>query len=81
MSTDNGKIWTSSGVSAGMSDPRNAKYEILINQLFMHIGQDMSVAFFEYLNGKELATWVRGIVEVSERAQDDDEFADFYGLV
>ena len=64
-----------------MSDPRNAKYEILINQLIMHIGQDMSVAFFEYLNGKELATWVRGIVEVSERAQDDDEFADFYGLV
>ncbi len=34
-----------------------------------------------HLVGEKIATDVRGIVELSVRKQDDDEFAEFYKLV
>ena len=55
-----GRIWTSSGVTAG---------------------GDMGFAFLQHLVGDEIANFIRGIVEVSIRSQDDDEFAEFYGLI
>jgi transcriptional regulator GlxA family with amidase domain len=44
-------------------------------------GSDMAYAFLEHLVGHEVANAIRGVVEVSVRKQDDDEFAEFYGLV
>ncbi|KAL0960192.1 hypothetical protein HGRIS_011826 [Hohenbuehelia grisea] len=44
-------------------------------------GADMASAFLDFLVGKEQATIIRGVVELSARAQDDDEFAEYYGLV
>ena len=41
----------------------------------------MGYAFLEHLVGAELATTIRGIVELSLREEGDDEFAEFYGLV
>lgn len=44
-------------------------------------GQDMANAFLEYLIGKENASVIRGIVELSVMGREEDEFAEFYGLV
>ncbi|KAL0960244.1 hypothetical protein HGRIS_011876 [Hohenbuehelia grisea] len=44
-------------------------------------GADMASAFLDFLVGKEQATIIRGIVELSAKAQDDDEFAEYWGLV
>lgn len=44
-------------------------------------GMDMAAAFLVHLIGNELTTFVRGIVELGVRTQDDDEFARYYGLV
>lgn len=44
-------------------------------------GADMGYAFLTHLVGKEFAEMVRGIVELSVHKEDDDEFADVYGLV
>ena len=41
----------------------------------------MGYAFMQHLVGHEVAEKVRGIVELSAHTQDDDEFAEFYGLV
>lgn len=41
----------------------------------------MTNAFLTHLVGEEIAKQIRGIVELSEREQDDDEFAAFHGLV
>ena len=41
----------------------------------------MGYAFMEHLAGHEVAEKVRGIIELSIHAQDDDEFAEFYNLV
>ena len=41
----------------------------------------MAHAFLKHLVGQEIATAIRGIVEVSAREQDDDEFAEFYHLL
>ena len=55
-----GRIWTSSGVTAG---------------------SDMGYAFLQHLVGNDIADFIRGIVEVSVRKQDDDEFAEYHGLL
>ena len=39
----------------------------------------MAAAFFEYLVGEEIAMAVRGMIELSVRGQDDDEWAAYYG--
>jgi len=44
-------------------------------------GTDMASAFLEYLVGAEITKSIRGVAEVSVRQQDDDEFAEMYGLV
>ncbi|THH02073.1 hypothetical protein EW026_g731 [Hermanssonia centrifuga] len=44
-------------------------------------GADMAYAFLVQLVGQDLANFVRGIVELSIHKEDDDEFAEFYGLV
>ncbi|KAI0088047.1 class I glutamine amidotransferase-like protein [Irpex rosettiformis] len=44
-------------------------------------GADMGYAFLRHLAGDQFANAARGIVEYSIRGQDDDEFAEFYGLV
>ena len=41
----------------------------------------MAYAFLEELVGFELANSIRGIVELGIRKEDDDEFAEFFGLV
>ena len=41
----------------------------------------MANAFLVHLVGEEIARTIRGIVELSARERDDDEFAEFYGLV
>lgn len=41
----------------------------------------MAFSFLVFLVGKELAEVVRGIVELGIHAREDDEFAEFYGLV
>ncbi|KAJ7200698.1 class I glutamine amidotransferase-like protein [Mycena rebaudengoi] len=60
VSTEDKKIWTGSGVTAGM---------------------DMTGGFLDYLVGKELGYAMRAIVELSMKAEDDDEFAAYRGLV
>ena len=41
----------------------------------------MANAFLEYLIGQENASVIRGVVELSVRTREDDEFAEYYGLV
>lgn len=41
----------------------------------------MANAFLEHLIGKENASVIRGIVELSVRGQEDDEYAAYYGLL
>ena len=41
----------------------------------------MAYAFLEHLVGDALANAIRGIVELTPKAEGDDEFAEFYGLV
>lgn len=41
----------------------------------------MANAFLVHLVGEDVAKVIRGIVELSVRASDDDEFAAYYGLV
>ncbi|KAJ7187951.1 class I glutamine amidotransferase-like protein [Mycena filopes] len=58
--TEDKKIWTGSGVTAG---------------------SDMAGGFLDHLVGKELAFAMRSFIELSMKAQDDDEFAAYQGLV
>ncbi|KAF8591045.1 class I glutamine amidotransferase-like protein [Ramaria rubella] len=44
-------------------------------------GMDMANAFLVHLVGHDIARRIRGVVELSSRDQDDDEFAAFHGLV
>ena len=41
----------------------------------------MAYAFLDQLVGHAVAETCRGIMEVVKHQQDDDEFAEFYGLV
>lgn len=41
----------------------------------------MAVAFLTHLVGEGITKKIRGIIELSEREQSDDEFAAFHGLV
>ena len=41
----------------------------------------MAYSFLENLVGTELSNAIRGIVELGVHKQDDDEFAEFHGLV
>ncbi|KAJ3528596.1 hypothetical protein NM688_g7977 [Phlebia brevispora] len=43
-------------------------------------GTDMGYAFLDKMVGSQIANGIRGVVEVSIREADDDEFAEFYGL-
>ncbi len=73
-----GRFWTSSGVTAG------TYFSVLISYLQSDScvqGADMAYAFLVQLVGQDLANFVRGIVELSIHKEDDDEFAEFYGLV
>jgi flagellar motor component MotA len=45
------------------------------------LGTDMAYAFLEQLVGRATANVIRGVVEVSVREHNDDEFAEFHGLV
>ena len=47
----------------------------------LHVGIDMTNAFLTHLIGEEVTKKIRGIVELSEREQYDDEFAVIHGLV
>jgi len=44
-------------------------------------GQDMAAAFIEHLAGKEQSDKIRGIIELSVKGPDDDEFAKWHGLI
>ena len=45
------------------------------------VGSDMALAFVAHLGGDKLERFLRGQVEIAEREQDDDPFAEFHGLV
>ena len=75
-----GKIWTSSGVTAGKGFHNNVDSAIV--QLHTRFaGADMGYAFLEMLVGSAAASIIRGRVELSNKKEDDDEFAEYYGLV
>ncbi|KAI0785630.1 class I glutamine amidotransferase-like protein [Abortiporus biennis] len=44
-------------------------------------GADMGYAFLKHLVGEKIANVVRGLVELSNKAEDDDEFAEVHGLL
>ncbi|EJD03102.1 uncharacterized protein FOMMEDRAFT_28685 [Fomitiporia mediterranea MF3/22] len=44
-------------------------------------GADMANAFLVHLVGEDVAKTIRGVVELSARAEDEDEFASVYGLL
>ncbi|KAK7005781.1 DJ-1 protein-PfpI domain-containing protein [Favolaschia claudopus] len=58
--TEDKKIWTASGVTAGM---------------------DMAGGFLDHLVGPEDGRKLRAFIELSMKAEDDDEFAAYHGLV
>ncbi|KAJ6587197.1 class I glutamine amidotransferase-like protein [Mycena vulgaris] len=60
VATEDKKIWTGSGISAGM---------------------DLAGGFLDHLVGKELGLAMRSFIELSMKAEDDDEFAAYQGLV
>lgn len=41
----------------------------------------MALAFIEHLVGEKIARFIRGPLEVHVGKQDEDEYAEFYGLV
>ena len=41
----------------------------------------MAYAFLVHIEGKEVAEALRGAIELSLKEADDDEFAEFFGLV
>lgn len=45
------------------------------------LGIDMANAFLVHLVGEETTKKIRGVVEAGVRAEGDDEYAEFYGLV
>lgn len=45
------------------------------------LGLDMAAAFIEHLGGKEQSDKIRGTIELSVKGPDDDEFAQWHGLV
>ncbi|KAF8210650.1 class I glutamine amidotransferase-like protein [Mycena galopus ATCC 62051] len=55
VATEDKRIWTGSGVSAGM---------------------DLAGGFLDHLVGKDLGLAMRSFIELSMKAEDDDEFAD-----
>jgi len=73
-----GNVWTSSGVTAGECERVFKGYIGLKRHL---LGQDMAAAFIEHLAGKEQGDKIRGIIELSVKGPDDDEFAKWHGLV
>ncbi|KAJ7772646.1 class I glutamine amidotransferase-like protein [Mycena maculata] len=60
VATEDKKIWTGSGISAGM---------------------DLAGGFLDHLVGKDLGLAMRSFIELSMKAEDDDEFAAYQGLV
>ncbi|KAJ7130855.1 class I glutamine amidotransferase-like protein [Mycena crocata] len=60
VATEDKKIWTGSGISAGM---------------------DLAGGFLDHLLGKEAGFAMRRFIELSMKAEDDDEFAGYEGLV
>ncbi|KLO14624.1 class I glutamine amidotransferase-like protein [Schizopora paradoxa] len=44
-------------------------------------GANMAYAFLVHIEGKEVAEALRGAIELSLKDADDDEFAEFFGLV
>ncbi|KAJ7072057.1 class I glutamine amidotransferase-like protein [Mycena amicta] len=60
VSTEDKKIWTASGITAGM---------------------DMAGAFLDHLVGVTLGHAMRAFIELSIKAEDEDEFAAYQGLV
>ncbi|KAJ6594198.1 class I glutamine amidotransferase-like protein [Mycena capillaripes] len=60
VATEDKKIWTGSGITAGM---------------------DLAGGFVDHLVGKELGLAMRSFIELSMKAEDDDEFAAYHGLV
>lgn len=54
-----------------------------LNKPCQHIlGGDMALAFVEHLDGRKFAQFVRGIIEIPEvDNSEDDPFAAFHGLV
>ncbi|KAJ7495962.1 class I glutamine amidotransferase-like protein [Mycena galericulata] len=60
VATEDKKIWTGSGISAGM---------------------DLAGGFLDHLVGKELGLAMRSFIELSMKAEDDDEFAAYQGLI
>jgi hypothetical protein len=45
------------------------------------LGMDMGNAWLEHIAGKEVAAKARSVVELSAKGQEDDEFAEVFGLV
>lgn len=41
----------------------------------------MANAFLIHLNGEDFSKAVRGVVELSAKGEDEDEFAEFYNLI
>jgi len=60
VATKDKKIWSGSGISAGM---------------------DLAGGFLDHLVGPELGLAMRSFIELSMKAEDDDEFAAYNGLV
>ncbi|KAK7034029.1 hypothetical protein VNI00_012460 [Paramarasmius palmivorus] len=44
-------------------------------------GIDLANAFLEYLAGKTFAEEIRGVIELSKRGDEDDEFAEYHGII
>lgn len=45
------------------------------------IGMDLAGGFLDHLVGEELGLAMRSFIELSMKAEDDDEFAAYHGLV
>lgn len=41
----------------------------------------MANAWLEHIAGREVAETLRGVIEVAARGEEDDEFAEIFGLV
>jgi len=72
-----GNVWTSSGVTAG----EYKSFKELVRLREHLLGLDMAAAFIEHLVGKEQSDKIRGRIELSVKGPDDDEFAQWHGLV
>lgn len=76
VSTEDKKIWTASGVTAGKVWVRLVRAILRFPS-----GQDMAAAFLEYLIGEEASKPMLAYVELLPNKVEDDIYAGIHGLV